>query len=756
MKSEIEHSATHPHQAGQISVLSMNVEGMTCASCVTRVEKTLKRINGVENASVNLATEKATVRFDSSRVSLDAMRAAVADAGYTLRLPELAADASVPAVDQVIQSRDKLLRDLLWSLALTIPVMVLGMLSMTEWYVHTIPLSQSDTNTIEFLLTAPVLFGPGRRFFRGFLAALRHGTADMNTLVAVGTGAAFLYSTVVTLFPDWLNLHHGGDVYFDTSATIISLILFGKYLEANAKQKASSAIRQLASLQPSTAHVVRDDAIVDVPVAHLIPGETIMVRPGESIPVDGIVLTGLTAINESLMTGESMPVEKKAGDAVIGGTVNTTGSIRVRANAVGSSTVLAHIIRLVEEAQESKAPVQALADKIAAVFVPAVVTIAVASFLAWSFIGHAGFTGSMMNFIAVLIIACPCALGLATPTAIMVGTGTAAKRGILIRNIESLERAREVTVVLFDKTGTLTEGAPRVTEIFPLEGFDRDRLLAAAASLEQSSEHPLASAIVAEARLQNLALSTPEQVQATPGSGISGMVADKHVIAGTPSFLTARGIRPLPPTGRWEGLLNRGNTILLVAVDGVVAGGIAVADRIKDDAHSAVARLRGRGLRVAMISGDNQRTASAIASEAGIDTVYAEVPPDQKSARVKELQGEGNIVAMVGDGINDAPALAQANVGIAMGKGTAIASEAADITLMRDDVGGVSDALDLSRRTLRIIKQNLFWAFVYNMVGIPLAALGLLNPMIGALAMAFSSVSVVSNSLRLRRFSSRV
>ncbi len=756
MSDDKRNTTTEQTPFGQISVLSMNVEGMTCASCVARVEKTLKRIDGVENASVNLATEKATVRFDPSRASLDAMRDAVASAGYTLRLPEPRTSPGQPAAEPSSSARNKLLRDLLWSLVLTIPVMVLAMLSMTDWYVRTIPLSQSDTNTIEFLLTTPVLFVPGRRFFRGFLAATRHGTADMNTLVAVGTGAAYLYSTVVTLFPDWLNIHPGVDVYFDTSATIISLILFGKYLEANAKQKASTAIRQLASLQPPTAHVVRDDLIEDLPVSHLIPGDMVLVRPGESIPVDGEVKSGTTAVNESLVTGESMPVEKKKGDPVIGGTVNTTGSITVRANAVGSSTVLANIIRLVEEAQGSKAPVQALADKIASVFVPTVVIIAIGTFLGWYFLAGAGFTASMMNFIAVLIIACPCALGLATPTAIMVGTGTAAKKGILIRNIESLERAREVTVVLFDKTGTLTEGAARVVEVIPLGSYDRPTLLSVAASLEQASEHPLAKAIVGEARLATLPLTTPDHILATPGGGISGTVGGKTVIAGTPTYLATQGIASLPPAGRWEGLLNRGNTILLVAVDGVVAGGIAIADRLKDSAKPAVDRLKRGGINVALISGDNRRTASAIGSEAGIVTVLAEIPPEQKSARVKELQRQGNVVAMVGDGINDAPALAQADVGIAMGKGTAIASEAADITLMRDDVEGVNDALALSRRTLRIIKQNLFWAFIYNMVGIPLAAFGLLNPMVGALAMAFSSVSVVSNSLRLRRFTSRV
>ncbi len=752
MNIEQQHERSDRPPVSPITVLTLPVEGMTCASCVARVEKTLKKMEGVENASVNLATEKATVRFDPARVSVDALRDAVADAGYTLRLP-VAPTGSAPGKSEREDSpRDTLLRDLLISITLTIPVMVLGMLSMTDWYSEHIPLSHSDTTIIEFLLTTPILFGPGRRFFRGFIAALKHGTADMNTLVAVGTGAAYLYSSVVSLFPDWLGLRHSGDVYFDTAATITTLILFGKFLEANAKRKASSAIRQLASLQPRTAHVLRNDSPHDVPVEQIIPGDTLLIRPGEAFPVDGDVIAGSTAVNEALLTGESMPVEKKPGDSVIGGTVNTTGSITMRANAVGADTVLAHIVQLVEDAQASKAPVQALADKVAAVFVPAVVTIAVGTFVGWFFFANAGFTASMMNFIAVLIIACPCALGLATPTAIMVGTGTAARHGIFIRNIQSLERAREITVVLFDKTGTLTEGSPRVTEIAPVEPFDRASLLTAAASLELASEHPLAKAIVQEARFTGVALSNPADVLATPGGGITGYVDGRTVIAGTPAFLAANGLSDASNTSRWDGMLAHGDTVLLVAIDGRLGGAIAIADRLKDGAARAVARLKDAGVSVAMISGDNRQTASVVARAAGIEEVFAEVPPGGKAAKVKSLQNDGAIVAMVGDGINDAPALAQADVGIAMGKGTAIAAEAADITLMRDDLAGVHEAFSLSRKTLRIIRQNLFWAFIYNMVGIPLAALGLLNPMIGAIAMAFSSVSVVSNSLRLRKF----
>ncbi|MGA9120613.1 MAG: heavy metal translocating P-type ATPase [Bacteroidota bacterium] len=734
------------------TVMNLPVEGMTCASCVARVEKTLKKMEGVENAAVNLATEKATVRFDASRVSLHQLQDAVADAGYTLRIPTGSEGAPSPDEDPSAKTRRDLLHELLWSVALTIPVMALSMLTMTAWYASVSPISLEDTNKILLLLTTPVLFGPGRRFFRGFMAAARHFTADMNTLVAVGTGAAYLYSLTATLFPHLLNLPASAHVYFDTAATIITLILFGKYLEASAKRRASSAIRQLAALQPKAAHVLREDVITDIPVEQVVPGDSLVVRPGESIPVDGVILSGSTTVNESLMTGESMPVEKKSGDALIGGSINNTGSVTFKATAVGSDTVLARIIRLVEDAQGAKAPVQALADRIAAIFVPAVVSVALAAFVVWFFVLNVTFTAAMLNFIAVLIIACPCALGLATPTAIMVGSGTAAKRGILIRNIESLERARDISTVVFDKTGTLTEGSPRVVDIHPSPPFSRDALLRTVSSLEQASEHPLAQAIVKEARLGGLQLTQPEDLQATPGGGVSGIVDGHRVLAGSLEFVEGSGVGGMRDNPEWRSRVEGGHTLIVVAVDGKITGFIEVADRLRASAREAVARLHALGLRVAMITGDNEQTARSIAGEAGIELVVARVPPDKKAERIKELQKEGRLVAMIGDGINDAPALAQADIGIAMGTGTAIAAEAADITLMREDLNGIPEALLLSRRTLRVIHQNLFWAFIYNMIGIPLAALGMLNPMIGALAMAFSSVSVVSNSLRLKRF----
>jgi Cu+-exporting ATPase len=734
-----------------ITVLSLPVEGMTCASCVTRVEKTLKKLKGVENASVNLATEKATVRFDAASVTLRELQEAVADAGYSLLVPAGAEGENAAEQDPSDHTRRELRRQLLWSVALTVPVLLLSMAAMTSWYTRALSLTLEDTNKILLLLTTPVLFGPGKRFFRGFAAATRHRTADMNTLVAVGTGAAYLYSLVATLFPRLLDLPAASHVYFDTAATIITLILFGKFLEASAKRRASAAIRQLAALQPSTAHAVREGEIRDIPVSQILPGDTLLVRPGESIPVDGVIVAGATTVNEAMVTGESMPVEKKEDDALIGGTTNNTGSVTFRATAVGSDTILARIIQLVESAQAAKAPVQALADRVAAVFVPAVISIAVLSFIVWYLFLSAAFTAAMLNFIAVLIIACPCALGLATPTAIMVGSGTAAKRGILIRNIESLERARGVSAVVFDKTGTLTEGEPRVAGIHPSDTESRSSLLATVASLEQASEHPLAQAVVREAQVGGVVLQSPEEVQATPGGGITGVVDGKRIVVGTREFVMQAGVVDPVSNGRWDSLLDRGSTLIFAAVDGQSAGVLELADRIRPSAREAVGQLRSLGLRVVMMTGDNEHTARAVASEAGIEQIFARVPPDQKAGRVAELQKTEEAVAMVGDGINDAPALAQADVGIAMGTGTAIAAEAADITLMREDLHGVTEALQLSRRTVRIIRQNLFWAFIYNMIGIPLAAAGMLNPMIGALAMAFSSVSVVSNSLRLKR-----
>jgi Cu+-exporting ATPase len=731
--------------------LTLPVEGMTCASCVLRVEKALKKIDGVQNAAVNLATEKATVEFDPARVELQTLQKAVADSGYNLVVPEKGGIAKErPVVDAAFS---QLKKDLILSAALTIPIMVLSMVSMVESYARWSPLTIEYTNKLLLVLTTPVIFISGKRFFKGFWATLKHFTADMNTLVAVGTGSAYAYSTIATLFPDWLgHAGHLGHVYFDTTATIITLILLGRLLEARAKDRASDAIRKLMGLQPKTARVVRNGIEQDIRIEDAVVNDIVIVRPGERIPVDGVVIEGSTTVDESMVTGEGMPVEKTVDGRVIGGTINGNGSITFRATAVGKDTMLAHIAKMVEDAQGSKAPIQNLADWIASVFVPIVIGIAVLSFVLWYVIGQAGFTPALINFIAVLIIACPCALGLATPTAIMVGTGRGATLGVLIKNAEALERTRNVNTIILDKTGTITEGKPAVTDVIALNGFDESSILRYAATLESKSEHPLGRAIVEYSRNRRISAGSVDAFQSLTGHGVAGVVDGTPVIAGNTSLLKEYAIHLNAGDEVVRRLADEGKTPVLVAIDGNVAGVISVADTIKPTSRQAIAKMHAMGLEVIMITGDNRRTAKAIAAEAGIDRVEAEVLPEDKAARVKSIQSEGRIVAMVGDGINDAPALAQADVGIAMGTGTDIAMEAADVTLMKGDLNGVVLAIRLSAATLRTIRQNLFWAFIYNVIGIPLAAFGLLNPMIAAAAMAFSSVSVVGNSLRLRRF----
>ncbi len=713
---------------------------MSCASCVARVEKALKNVDGVENAMVNLATEKATVTFDPGRVSGTQLKGAVANAGYELILPIATADADRSAAKD--EAFTKLKKEFILSAVLTAPIVLLSMLGMMD----SLPFSIGVTNKILLILTTPVMFISGRRFFKGFWVTANHLTADMNTLVAVGTGSAFVYSLVAVLFPEWLGVVEQ-HVYFDTSATIITLILLGRLLETTAKNRAADAIKKLLGLQPKTAHVLRREVEQDIAIEEVRVDDVVLVRPGEKIPVDGIVTKGFTTIDEAMVTGESLPVEKNAGERVIAGTINYNGSIEFKATAVGKQTVLAQIVKLVEDAQGSKAPIQNLADKIASVFVPIVIGIAVLTFVLWYFFGGIGFTAAMIHFVAVLIIACPCALGLATPTAIMVGTGKGATLGILIKNAESLERARKIQTMIFDKTGTITEGKPSVTDIMAFSGFNEMLILKYAASLERKSEHPLARAIVDHAAKTHLALAEPESFQSAAGVGVTGIVDGAVVAVGNGALLKA-DVDPL----LMQKLTGEGKTPILVAIDGKLAGLIAVADTIKPTSMDAIRTLYAMRIEVIMMTGDNKATANAIASKAGIDRVIAEVSPQDKARHVKTVQSEGKSVAMIGDGINDAPALAQADVGIAMGTGTDIAMAAADITLMRGDLNGIVTAIRLSSRTIGTIKQNLFWAFIYNIIGIPLAALGMLNPMVAAAAMAFSSVSVVSNSLRLKRF----
>jgi Cu+-exporting ATPase len=740
-----------------ISTLTLPVEGMTCASCVARVEKTLKKIDGVEIANVNLATEAVALSFDPSRTSLDILAKAVEGAGYQLVLPQKSSEGSLSqmqgqASEESHQEKSyrQLKREFLFSLVLAIPIMLINMLSMTPWFMSHIPLSMDEVNKLLLILTTPVMIVSGKRFFKPAWKLAQHFAADMNTLVAVGTGAAFLYSAAIVLFPRWFpsgtNLH---DVYFDSAAVIITLILMGRMLEARAKHKASDSIKLLLGLQPKTARIIKDKKEIEIPIADVAVGEVIIVRPGERIPVDGVILKGNSSVDESMVSGESIPVEKTIGDKVIGGTINKNGSFEFRAAAVGADTVVAHIAKLVEEAQGSKAPIQHLADKIASVFVPVVMMIALAAFGIWYVLG-VGFAAALMNAIAVLVIACPCALGLATPTAIMVGTGRGASLGVLIKNAESLEWAHKINTIVFDKTGTITSGTPSVTDIQGFNGADEQAVLRLAASLEKKSEHPLGTAIVQEAKNRSLVLEEADSFHSHTGFGVEGIVNGRKAAVGSEKMMRDASIDTAPASSAILRISEQGKTPILVAADGKLIGMIAVADTLRPASNKTAAELKEMGFELVLLTGDNSRTAHAIAAQAGIDHVFAEVLPQEKAAKIQELQSQGKIVAMVGDGMNDAPSLAQADVGIAVGTGTDIAMETADITLMKSDLRGVLRAIRLSRQTMRTIKQNLFWAFVYNSIGIPLAAMGMLNPMFAAGAMALSSVSVVTNSLRLR------
>lgn len=727
----------------KLQTLILPVQGMTCASCVARVEKTLRRVPGVHEADVNLATESVKLTFNPQEISLDALAKAVKESGYHLVLPENEHPSTMPK-DGYQQAWK---RDFWVSLLFSFPVFLISMGSMTEWFQRFFPLNAMDTSRILFILTTPIMVIAFKRFFRPAWNLAKQFTADMNTLITLGTGAAYLYSTFVVLFPHWLPQELTKEVYFDSAATITTLIFLGRYLESRAKQRSTEAIRSLMNLQSKTAHVLSNNVEHEVPIESVQIGDLIRVRPGEHIPVDGIVIDGISTIDESMMTGESLPVEKVQGATVYGGTLNTTGSLVIRATAVGNQTRLAHIIRLVQEAQGSKAPIQHFADKVASLFVPVVLAIAVTTFVGWYFIADTPLSQSLIHSIAVLVIACPCALGLATPTALIVGIGKGATNGILIRNAESLERSEKVRTIVFDKTGTLTEGKPTVLSVHPWSNTSAERLVQLAASVEQYSEHPIARALVTYGREHSIELLPCENFQSVTGFGVRGILHGKIVRVGTADFIQKElSIR----VQENDGADSTESIQVFIAEEETILGWIALGDRIREEAPALVDELQKRGYTVVLLTGDTPTVAHAIAEKVGITHVLARVLPEEKALRIQELQQQGTPVAMVGDGINDAPALAQADVSIAMGTGTDIAMETSDITLMNSDLKSVVKAIELSRATMRTIRQNLFWAFIYNVIGIPLAAFGLLNPMIAAGAMAFSSVSVVTNSLRLR------
>ena len=733
--------------------ITLTLGGLHCAACVARVERALTAAPGVELALVNLATRQAKVRFNPQATDLEALTAVVKEAGYEV---ESAAREQRPPRSPEAEVR-QFRRRFLLALILSLPVWAC-MIPPVE---HSLGLSHRAMNLILLILSTPVMFYSGASFFTGAWSAARHRATNMDTLVALGTSAAYGYSAWVTFFPESVAAAgHAPAVYFDTALMIITFILLGRWLEARTRGRASEAIRRLFALAPPSARVRRDNQEMEIPLEQVIVGDLVLVRPGEKIPVDGMVVEGSSAVDESMLTGESLPVAKEPGGEVWGATLNQRGFLVFRATRVGEQMVLSQIIRLVEEAQTSKAPIERLVDQVAAIFVPVVMSLAALTFLLWLSFGPApALTRAIISMVAVLIIACPCAMGLATPTAVMVGAGRGAELGILMRGGEPLERAYRLTTVVFDKTGTLTRGTPQVTDLHAWEGWSADQVLALAAALEAKSEHPLAEAVTHAAAVKHLILPQVEDFQALPGLGVEARVDGQEVFLGNLAFLAQKHIPTVSLTAPQQEHAREGKTAIFLAVAGKPVGLIAAADTLKPGAAAAVQALQKMGLKILLLSGDTRLTAEAMAKSVGITEVLAEVMPGDKALKVMELQGQGEVVAMVGDGINDAPALAAADVGIALGTGADVAVEAADLTLIRDDLALIPQAIHLSRQMMRIIRQNLFWAFCYNLVALPVAA-GLfypiwgwtLNPALAAAAMAMSSVSVVTNSLRLRRF----
>jgi len=724
----------------------ISISGMHCASCAQNIEKSLKKLKGVSSANVNFATEKATVEFNEKITNESKVSAVIEKLGYNV-----IKEHHEEVVDKERMEREHEIKHMkrlfIISLILTIPIFIL---SFPELFNITIPYQ----NIVLLILTTPVQFFVGYMFYRGAYFALKARTTSMDTLVAVGTSAAYFYSVVVTLVPSL-----GNYTYFDTSAVLITFITLGEWLEAVTKGRASEAIKKLIGLQPKTATIIRNGKELQVSIKDVLVGDVIIVKPGQRIPVDGMIVEGSSSVDESMITGESIPVEKRKGDKVIGATINKHGSFKFKATKIGKDTVLSQIIKLVEDAQGSKAPIQRLADKVSSYFVPGVIFIAILSFLFWYFISGQNFIFSLSIFIAVLIIACPCALGLATPTAIMVGTGKGAENGILIKSAEALENARKLTTIVFDKTGTLTKGKPEVTDILQLGNLNKKEILKFAAIAEKGSEHPLAEAVINKAKEKKMKILDTSFFRTIPGYGILAKYNRNNILFGNRILMKKYKIEINNIEEKISKLEDEGKTVMILSVNKRIVGLIAVADTLKEFSKTAVKKLHEMGKEVMMVTGDNQRTASIIAKKIGIDYVLADVLPEDKEKEIEKLQKKGKIVAMVGDGINDAPALAKADIGIAIGAGTDIALETGQIVLIKNDLRDVVTAIDLSNYTIKKIKQNLFWAFFYNSIGIPIAAgilypfTGfLLNPMIAGAAMAFSSVSVVSNSLLMKGY----
>jgi len=711
-----------------IKKITLSVQGMHCAACAVTIEKELNKKRGVKKASVNFASEKAIIDFDSKIIDINDLIKTIEKAGYK---------ASEDVFDKEKEAREKEIQKLkllfILSAALSIPIFLISMFFME------IP----NRNLILFILATPVQFIVGYKFYRNTFTALKNKSADMDTLIALGTSAAYFYSVITTFFIK-------GDVFFETSSLLITFVMLGRLLESVTKGKTSEAIKKLMKLSPKTAKVIRNKKEIEIPIDEIKVNDIIIVKPGERIPVDGIVLSGYSSVDESMITGESIPVEKKKGDEVVGATINKHGVLEFKATKVGADTVLSQIIKIVEEAQMSKAPIQRFADKISSYFVPAVVLIALVTFLFWYFSGSI-FTFALMTSVAILVIACPCALGLATPTAIIVGTGKGAEKGILIKGGETLENVQRLTTIVFDKTGTLTIGEPKVTDIANFGEYKKNQILKYAAIAEKNSEHPLGEAIINKAKNKKIKIPNAKSFRAIPGHGVIARYKNKIILLGNRKLMKKNKIDITFIKEKIEKFENQGKTAMMVAINKKIIGIIAVADTLKKHSKKAVKELQKMNKEIIMITGDNERTANAVARQVGIDNVLAEVLPEDKSNEIKKLKKVGKVVAMVGDGINDAPALAESDIGIALGSGTDVAIETGSIILIKDDIRDVVNAIKLSEKTMRKIKQNMFWALFYNVVSIPIAAAGLLNPVIASAAMAFSSVSVVTNSLLLKR-----